>query len=135
AGGIEFENVSFRYRPDGAPALDDVSFSIPAGAVFGVVGRSGSGKTTVTRLIQGLYPIQQGLVRIDRFDSRELDLVHLRRSIGVVLQDSFLFRGTVRENIAAAKPDASIEEIAMAARIAGAEEFIERLPRGLETML
>jgi subfamily B ATP-binding cassette protein HlyB/CyaB len=134
-GRIEFENVSFRYRADGAPALDDVSFVVPAGAVFGIVGRSGSGKTTVTRLMQGLYPIQQGLIRIDGFDSREIDLVHLRQSIGVVLQDSFLFRGSVRDNIAAAKPDASIEEIATAARIAGAEEFIERLPRGLETML
>jgi ATP-binding cassette, subfamily B, bacterial HlyB/CyaB len=134
-GRIEFENVSFRYRAEGAPALDDVSFAVPPGSVFGIVGKSGSGKTTVTRLIQGLYPIQQGLVRIDRFDSRELDLVHLRKSIGVVLQDSFLFRGTVRENIAAAKPDATIEEVARAARIAGAEEFIERLPRGIETML
>ena len=69
--------------------------------MFGIVGRSGSGKTTVTRLIQGLYPVQQGLVRIDGFDVRELDLVHLRRSIGVVLQDNFLFQGTVRDNIAA----------------------------------
>jgi subfamily B ATP-binding cassette protein HlyB/CyaB len=134
-GGIEFDKVTFRYGPDGAPALDDVSFAIPAGSVFGIVGRSGSGKTTVTRLIQGLYQNQQGLVRIDGYDSREIDLVHLRTSIGVVLQDNFLFRGSVRENIAAAKPDASIEEIVAAARIAGAEEFIERLPRGFESML
>jgi ATP-binding cassette subfamily B protein len=134
-GRIEFDRVSFRYGPDGQPALDDVSFTVPAGSVFGIVGKSGSGKTTITRLIQGLYPVQQGLVRIDGHDSREIDLVHLRKSIGVVLQDSFLFRGTVRDNIAAAKPDASIEEIAIAARIAGAEEFIERLPRGFETML
>ncbi|MFU0504464.1 peptidase domain-containing ABC transporter [Pseudaminobacter sp. NGMCC 1.201702] len=134
-GQIEFDNVSFRYGPDGPPALDNVSFNIPAGSVFGIVGKSGSGKTTVTRLIQGLYPIQQGLVRMDGYDSREIDLVHLRKSIGVVLQDSFLFRGTVRDNIAAARPDATIEEIAAAARLAGAEEFIERLPRGLETIL
>jgi ATP-binding cassette subfamily B protein len=134
-GRIEFDKVSFRYGPDGPPALDDVSFSVPAGSVFGVVGKSGSGKTTITRLIQGLYQSQQGLVRIDGYDSREIDLVHLRSSIGVVLQDNFLFRGTVRENIAAAKPDASIEEIVEAARIAGAEEFVERLPRGFETML
>ncbi|KQV16428.1 peptidase C39 [Rhizobium sp. Root1203] len=134
-GRIEFDKVSFRYGPDGPPALDDVSFAVPAGSVFGIVGKSGSGKTTITRLIQGLYQSQQGLVRIDGYDSREIDLVHLRSSIGVVLQDSFLFRGTVRENIAAAKPDASIEEIVEAARIAGAEEFIERLPRGFETML
>ena len=134
-GLIEFENVSFRYGSEGPPALDNVSFTIPAGSVFGIVGRSGSGKTTLTRLIQGLYPIQQGLVRIDGFDVRELDLVHLRKSIGVVLQDNFLFRGTVRENIACAKRDASFEEVAQAARTAGATEFIERLPRGFDTML
>ena len=105
-GRIEFENVSFRYGPETALALDDVSFAIPVGSVFGIVGKSGSGKTTVTRLMQGLYSVQQGLVRMDGFDSREIDLVHLRKSIGVVLQDNFLFRGTVRENIAAAKQDA-----------------------------
>ena len=134
-GRIEFENVSFRYGPDGAPALDDVSFNIPSGTIFGIVGKSGSGKTTVTRLIQGLYSIQQGLVRLDGFDSREIDLVHLRKSIGVVLQDNFLFHGTVRDNIAAAKPDATFEEVAQAAKMAGADEFIERLPRGFDTML
>ena len=134
-GLIEFENVSFRYGNEGPPALDNVSFTIPAGNVFGIVGRSGSGKTTLTRLIQGLYPIQQGLVRIDGFDARELDLVHLRRSIGVVLQDNFLFRGTVRENIACVKRDASFDDVAQAARTAGAIEFIERLPRGFDTML
>ncbi|MBW9113774.1 peptidase domain-containing ABC transporter [Rhizobium cauense] len=134
-GNIEFDKVTFRYGPDGPPALDNVSFNIPAGSVFGVVGKSGSGKTTITRLIQGLYQNQQGIVRMDGYDSREIDLVHLRTSTGVVLQDNFLFRGTVRENIAAAKPDASIEEIMEVARIAGAEEFIERLPRGFDTML
>jgi subfamily B ATP-binding cassette protein HlyB/CyaB len=134
-GGIEFEGVSFRYRPDTAMALDDVSFSIPGGSIFGVVGRSGSGKTTVTRLIQGLYPVQQGLIRIGGHDVRELDLSHLRKSVGVVLQDNFLFRGTVRQNIAAAKPDATFEQVVMAARLAGAEEFIEQLPRGYDTMI
>jgi len=135
SGRIEFDNVTFRYGPDGSPALDDVSFTIPEGSVFGIVGKSGSGKTTVTRLIQGLYHVQQGLVRMDGFDSREIDLVHLRKSIGVVLQDNFLFHGTVRENIAAARPDASFEEVAEAARMAGADEFVERLPRGFDTML
>ena len=134
-GRIDFDKVTFRYGSDGPPALDDVSFTIPAGSIFGVVGKSGSGKTTVTRLIQGLYQNQQGIVRVDGYDSREIDLSHLRTSIGVVLQDNFLFRGTVRENIAAAKPDASIEEVIAAARVAGAEEFIERLPRGFESML
>lgn len=134
-GQIEFENVSFRYGTEGAPALDDISFSIPAGTVFGIVGRSGSGKTTLTRLISGLYPIQQGLLRIDGFDAREIDLVHLRKNIGFVLQDNFLFRGTVRENIACVKRDATFEDVAYAAQLAGADEFIERLPRGFDTML
>lgn len=134
-GQIEFEGVSFRYGPDGPPALDDMSFNIPAGTVFGIVGRSGSGKTTLTRLISGLYPIQQGLLRIDGFDARELDLVHLRKNLGFVLQDNFLFRGTVRENIACVKRGATLDEVAQAARLAGADEFIERLPRGFDTML
>lgn len=134
-GEIEFESVGFRYGEDGPPALDDVSFTIPEGSLFGLVGRSGSGKTTLTRLIQGLYPIQQGLVRIDGYDVRELDLVHLRRNIGVVLQDNFLFKGSVRDNISRARPGASMDEIAHAARLAGATEFIERLPRGFDTML
>jgi ATP-binding cassette subfamily B protein len=134
-GAIEFENVSFRYHPDGGMALSDVSFSVPAGSIFGVVGRSGSGKTTVTRLIQGLYPVQQGLVRIGGQDIRELDLAHLRKCVGVVLQDNFLFRGTVRDNIAAARPDSSFDRIVSAARLAGAEEFIEQLPRGYDTLI
>ena len=135
AGRVEFENVSFRYGAEGAPALDDVSFSIDPGTIFGIVGRSGSGKTTLTRLISGMYPVQQGLLRIDGYDCRELDLVHLRRNLGIVLQDNFLFRGTVRENIACVKRDATFAEVVQAAQIAGADEFIERLPRGFDTML
>lgn len=135
AGGIDFENVAFRYRQDGAFALNDISFSVPDGSIMGVVGRSGSGKSTVTRLIQGLYPIQQGLIRIGGHDVRELDLNHLRRSVGVVLQDNFLFRGTVRDNIAAAKPDATFEQVVAAAKLAGAVEFIEQLPRGYDTLI
>ncbi|WP_245424004.1 peptidase domain-containing ABC transporter [Methylovirgula sp. 4M-Z18] len=135
AGKIEFENVSFRYGPEGAPALDDISFSIAPGSIVGIVGRSGSGKTTLTRLISGMYPVQQGLLRIDGVDSRELDLVHLRRNLGLVLQDNFLFRGTVRENIACVKRDATFAEVVRAAQLAGADEFIERLPRGFDTLL
>lgn len=134
-GKVEFESVSFRYGTDGAPALEDVSFSIEPGSIFGIVGRSGSGKTTLTRLISGMYPVQQGLLRIDGYDSRELDLVHLRRSLGLVLQDNFLFRGTVRDNIACVKRDATFAEVVTAAQLAGADEFIERLPRGFDTML
>jgi ATP-binding cassette subfamily B protein len=79
--------------------------------------------------------VQQGLLRIDGYDSRELDLVHLRRNLGLVLQDNFLFRGTVRENIACVKRDATFAEVIQAAQLAGADEFIERLPRGFDTML
>lgn len=135
SGGIDFQNVSFRYRPDMPLALDNVSFSIAPGSIFGIVGRSGSGKTTITRLLQGLYPIQQGIIRIGGHDVRELDLVHLRKSVGVVLQDNFLFKGTIRENIAAARPDASFEQVVRAAHLAGADEFIEQLPRGFDTMI
>jgi subfamily B ATP-binding cassette protein HlyB/CyaB len=82
-----------------------------------------------------MYPVQQGLLRIDGYDSRELELEHLRRNLGIVLQDSFLFKGTVRENIACVKRDATFAEIVRAAQLAGADEFIERLPRGFDTMI
>ena len=103
--------------------------------MVGVVGRSGSGKTTFTRLIQGLYPVQEGVIRFDGVDIREIDLAHLRRSTGVVLQDNFMFRGSVRENIAMGRPDASFEAIVAASQAAGADEFIERLPQGYDTLL
>ena len=134
-GAVEFQDVSFRYRAGGTFALNEISFAVPDNSIMGVVGRSGSGKSTVTRLIQGLYPIQQGVIRIGGHDLRELDLNHLRRSVGVVLQDNFLFRGTVRDNIAAAKPDASFEDVVEAAQLAGAMEFIEQLPRGFDTLI
>jgi ATP-binding cassette subfamily B protein len=134
-GRVEFQNVRFRYNTGSSPALDDVSFTIPEGSIFGVMGRSGSGKTTVTRLLQGLHSPQEGLIKIDGHDLREIDLDHLRSSIGVVLQENFLFRGTIRENIAIARPGATLEEVMRAARLAGAEEFVERLPRGYDTLL
>jgi ATP-binding cassette subfamily B protein len=134
-GRIEFDEVTFRYAPQAPPAINRLSFAIPPGKVVGVVGRSGSGKTTLTRLIQGLYPVQEGVIRIDGVDSREIDLGHLRRNIGVVLQENFLFRGSVRQNIALTKPGASFEEIVAAARLAGADEFIERLVQGYDTLL
>ena len=134
-GEITFEEVTFRYPGASVAALDRASFTFPANAVVGIVGRSGSGKTTLTKLIQGLYNVQEGVVRCDGIDAREIDLAHLRRQIGVVLQENFLFRGTVRENIAAAKTDASFEEIVAAAQAAGADEFIERLPQGYDTLL
>jgi ATP-binding cassette subfamily B protein len=115
--------------------LDRVSFRVERGQVIGVVGRSGSGKTTVTRLIQGIQTAQEGMIRLDGVDIRHVNLGHLRRNIGVVLQENFLFRGTIRENIAAARPDAALAEVVEAARMAGAEEFIDRLPLSYDTMV
>jgi len=134
-GQIEFDNVTFSYQGAANPAVDRVSFRIEEGQMIGVVGRSGSGKSTLTRLIQGINTAQHGLIRLDGIDVRHIDLPHLRRSIGVVLQDNFLFRGTIRENIAIAKPDASLEQVMEVARMAGAEEFIDRLPLSYETMV
>lgn len=135
SGRLEFDNVTFRYPTAATPALDRVSFKVEEGQIIGVVGRSGSGKTTITRLIQNIYTAQEGLVRFDGTDIRHIDLPHLRRSMGVVLQDSFLFRGTIRDNIAAAQPDASLAEVMQAARLAGADEFIDRLPQSYETLV
>jgi ATP-binding cassette subfamily B protein len=126
--------VVFRYPGAQNLALNKASFTIEEGTVVGIVGRSGSGKTTLTKLIQGLYPLQEGLVRFDGIDAREIELSHLRRQIGVVLQENFLFRGTVRENLSVTKPDATFEEL-VAAAAAGADEFIERLPQGYDTVL
>jgi subfamily B ATP-binding cassette protein HlyB/CyaB len=134
-GKVMFDDVSFNYGSSPMPALDRISFSIEAGQVVGIVGRSGSGKSTVMRLLQGLYTVQRGLVRIDDYDIRELDKVHLRNHMSVVLPESFLFRGTIRDNIAAGKPTATFEEVAWAARQAGAEEFVERMPQGYDTPL
>lgn len=134
-GNITFDNVVFRYPGAQNNALDRASFEIKEGSVIGIVGRSGSGKTTITKVIHGLYRIQEGIVRFDGYDAREIDLSHLRRQVGVVLQENFLFHGTVRENIAATMPEASFEDIVEAARAAGADEFIERMPQGYDTML
>ena len=134
-GDLSFDLVSFRYRAQAAPALDRVSFAVRAGQVVGVVGRSGSGKTTLTRLIQGVLVPHEGMIRLDGVDVRHIDLGHLRRSTGVVLQENFLFRGTVRDNIAAARPEAGLAEIVAAARLAGADEFIGHLPLGYDTLI
>ncbi len=135
SGHVEFSKVRFTYQGALSPALDDVTFEIPVGATLGVVGRSGSGKTTVTRLLQRLHSDYEGLIKIDGVDVREYNTAHLRRNLGVVLQENFLFRGTIRENIIVAKPHATFEEVVRAARLAGAEEFIDRLPRGYDTYI
>ena len=134
-GQIEFENVSFRYQPDLPFVVKDFNLGIPAGSTVGFVGRSGSGKTTVTKLLQSLYPVTQGLIKVDGIDIRELDKAHLRRNIGVVLQENYFFSGSVRENISLPKQSATLEEIIYASKLAGADEFVQKLPRGYDTIL
>jgi ATP-binding cassette subfamily B protein len=134
-GALAFDQVSFRYPGAAMPALDRISFRVEPGQVIGVVGRSGSGKTTVTRLIQAIHTPQAGLIRLGEMDLRHIELTHLRRGIGVVLQENLLFRGSIRENIAAARPDAPLHEVLEAARLAGADEFIERLPQSYDTLV
>ncbi|MBV9554155.1 MAG: peptidase domain-containing ABC transporter [Alphaproteobacteria bacterium] len=135
SGRIEFSAVRFRYVGTTTSALDDVSFTIPEGSIFGIMGRSGSGKTTVTRLLQMFHSNYEGLIKLDGIDLRQYDVDHLRGSFGVVMQENFLFSGTIRDTIAAGKPDATFDEVVMAARLAGAEEFIERLQRGYDTYI
>jgi ABC-type bacteriocin/lantibiotic exporter with double-glycine peptidase domain len=132
-GAISADNVTFTYPGSSTPALDRVSFSVPAGTMLGIVGRSGSGKSTITRLLQGINREYTGYLKIDSAELREINLAHLRRSFGVVLQDNFLFRGSVRDNITANRPGLTLDDAVRAARLAGAEEFIERLPAGYDT--
>ena len=133
SGRMKLDQVTFTYPGAASPALDRVSLDIQPGQVIGVVGRSGSGKTTLTRLIQGIEVPQAGLIQIDGVDIRQIDLDHLRRSLGVVLQENLLFRGTIRDNIATARPEAGLEEVLLAAKLAGAEDFVRRLPQGFDT--
>lgn len=134
-GRIEFKDVTFRYAPDFAAGPGRHFFVVEPGEIVGIVGQSGSGKSTLTRLMQGLNPIQEGDVRIDDSYVKDMDLGWLRQSIGVVLQENRIFRATVRENIALAKSDASLDAVVQAANLAAAHEFIEKLPQGYNTFL
>ncbi len=135
AGGVLFDDVTFTYAGTKLPALDRISFSIPPGTMLGLVGRSGSGKSTVTRLLQGINREYSGFIKIDGSDLREINLRHLRSSFGVVLQENFLFRGSIRDNILSGRPGLTLDDAIRAARLAGAEEFIERMPNGYETYI
>ena len=132
-GAIEAKEVSFRYRLDLPPALDKISFSVRAGEKIGIVGRSGSGKSTLAGLLEKIYLADEGAITIDGTDIREADYAWLRRQMGVVQQDSYLFDGSVRDNIAAARPAAPMEDVMRAAQLAGAHEFILELDEGYDT--
>jgi ABC-type bacteriocin/lantibiotic exporter with double-glycine peptidase domain len=135
-GYIRFEQVTFRYHLESdINVLENLSFEVKSGQTVALVGRSGSGKTTVSKLILGLYLPTDGKVLIDGQDMSSLSLRSLRSQIGVVDQDTFLFGGTIRENISIAHPSATLEEIIEAARQAGADEFIKKLPMGYETQI
>jgi len=134
-GHIKLEGVRFRYRLDGPEVLRNITIEIQAGMILGIVGRSGSGKSTLAKLIQRLYFPETGRILIDGIDVTLADPSWLRRQIGVVLQESFLFNGTIKENISFHYPQAHMEEIINAAHLAGAHEFIVELPEGYDTMV
>ncbi len=133
-GRVVFDDVTFGYDP-GRPVLEDVSLELTAGRVVALIGHTGSGKTTLASLVPRFYDVQRGRVTIDGVDVRDLQLTSLRRAIGVIAQDPFLFSATVRENIAFGSVDATDEEIERAARLAQAHEFVEALPEGYDTVI
>ncbi|MDD3115004.1 MAG: type I secretion system permease/ATPase [Anaerovibrio sp.] len=135
SGALEFQQVSFAYDVEKEPAVREVSFQIEAGQRVGIVGPSGSGKSTITKLVEQLYLPAAGQVLIDGLPAQKLNRHWLRSRIGVVQQENILFRGSVRENIAFARPGASIEDVMKAAAAAGAHEFIIDLPNGYDTQV
>jgi ATP-binding cassette subfamily C protein LapB len=131
-GDIEFRNVSFSYPSQSGVSLDAVSFRIVAGERVGIIGRVGSGKTTIERLILGLYPPSSGNVLVDGVELRQFDPAALRRGIGHVPQDVMLFNGSVRENIVLGAPSTDDAAVLRAAQIAGVSDFVNRLPNGFD---
>jgi ATP-binding cassette, subfamily B, bacterial HlyB/CyaB len=134
-GRIAFDDVQFRYKPDASPVINGLSLQIRAGEVIGIVGRSGSGKSTLTKLVQRLHSPERGRVLVDGIDISLIDAAQLRRQLGVVLQENFLFQRSVRENIAISDPAAPLEVVIQAARLAGADDFIRELPQGYDTVV
>ncbi|BAY16388.1 cyclic nucleotide-regulated ABC bacteriocin/lantibiotic exporter [Anabaenopsis circularis NIES-21] len=132
-GAIKFDNVSFRFTPSGPLQLSNINIEFTAGQFVGIVGQSGSGKSTMMKLLLRLYDVESGRILIDGYDIAKVELYSLRRQIGVVPQETLLFDGTVQENIALTNPEATTEEIIEAARVACAHEFIMGLPNGYNT--
>jgi ATP-binding cassette, subfamily B, bacterial len=133
-GEVRFEGVSFGYA-NASPILDDLSFTIRPGEAVALVGRTGSGKSTVGRLLPRFYEPSAGTIRVDGVDIRELETAELRGAIAIVFEETFLFTDTIRDNIAFANPSASDDDVVRAAKLAGAHEFISAFPNGYETML
>ncbi len=133
-GGIELKNVTFGYEPN-KPILKDVSFKVEAGEVLGIVGRSGAGKSTLVNLISRLYDTQEGEVLVDGINVKQYGFRELRKNVAMVSQETYIFMGTVAENIAYARPDATREEIIKAAIQASAHDFICKMPQGYDTIL
>ncbi|MEA5620168.1 type I secretion system permease/ATPase [Cronbergia sp. UHCC 0137] len=131
-GQVDFEQVFFRYHPNTEPVLKGISFNIEPGQFVGIVGRSGSGKSTLSKILQRLYQIESGRILIDGFDIKSADLASLRQQIAVVLQEDFLFNGSILENITLGNPDITSEQVVEAARLAVAHDFISQLPLGYE---
>lgn len=134
-GHVVLDDISFRYKLNGKLVLDRLSLDVKQGSCVGIVGRSGSGKSTLAKLIQKLYLPEAGRILIDDIDVNQVDSGWLRRQIGVVMQENFLFNGTIRENIALAMPGASMERVVQAAKLAGAHEFITELTEGYDTQV
>ena len=132
-GRIRFEDVTFRYRSDGPTVIRNLSFSVEPGHIVGIVGRSGSGKSTIVKLLQRLYRPEQGRVLVDGVDLVQVDPAWLRRHVGVVLRENVLFNGSVRSNIALSNPGLSMEQVIQAATLSGAHESILELPEGYDT--
>jgi ABC-type multidrug transport system fused ATPase/permease subunit len=133
-GDIAYEHVTFGYDPD-TPVLRDINFTVQHGELLGIVGATGTGKSTAVSLISRFYDVNRGTIRIDGTDIRDFKLHGLRNQIAFVLQDTVLFRGTVRDNIAVGRPDATTDEIVQAAKLGNADEFITRMPRGYESIV
>lgn len=133
-GKLEFDHVSHHYE-DGVPVLRDVSFTAEPGQTVAIVGPTGAGKTTIINLLPRFYDVTQGAIRIDGVDVRDVKLQSIRRQVGIVLQDTFLFSATVMENVRFGRPEATDEEVKAAVRLANADSFIERLPDKYQTVL